>query len=232
MHASARRTAALVACIVALGACASSAPEATRAIVPDVPATVEPTARYLFYLHGSIVEEQGANARGRYGEYRYQWIVEALADRGFVVISEVRPRAPVMPYAATVAAQIAKLRTAGVPAEHITVTGMSKGGAITVLTTAIAGEPDARFVIMAGCGHVDGFDLAGGFRRIGRRPQGHVLSLYDRSDDLATSCARFFPASAGLTFEEVAFDAHRGHALFYTPDPLWLDRLVRFAHAR
>src|SRR5204863_1158625 len=46
--------------------------------------------RYLFYLHGRIVEDQGPNGvdtiRG-FGPYRYQAIVDSLRKRNFVVIA-------------------------------------------------------------------------------------------------------------------------------------------------
>ena len=50
-------------------------------------------ARYLFYLHGKIVEDQGLPAVSEeFGEYRYKAILEALQSYGFVIISELRPR--------------------------------------------------------------------------------------------------------------------------------------------
>ena len=229
-EASTRALLAALALLVC--ACASTSTTARRHIVQDVPATIDPTARYLFHMHGSIVEDLGPNAQGRYGQYRYHWTIEALADRGFVVISEVRPRTQVLTYATRVAGQVAKLRAAGVPADHITVTGISKGGDITVLTTALIGDPNVRFAVMAGCGRLDVFNVAGGLRTLGRRPQGRVLSIYDRQDTEAGSCARFFTETPGLTFKETVLDVGRGHALFYTPEPVWLDRVVEFAMGR
>jgi len=183
-------------------------------------------------MHGLIVELQGPNAQGRYGQYQYHWTVEALADHGFVVISEVRSRTQIQTYAATVARQVAKLRAGGVPADHITVTGISKGGEITVLTTAAIGDPEVRFVVLAGCGRLDVFNVSGGLEALGRRPQGRVLSIYDRSDREAGSCARYFPQAPGLAFEEVVLDVGRGHALFYTPERVWVDRVVEWALGR
>jgi hypothetical protein len=215
-----------------LSACVSMSGGQRRQIFPDVPPTIDANARYLFHMHGSIVEEQGPNARGRHGQYRYDWVLEALADRGFVVIGEVRSATRVLTYANMVAGQVAKLRGAGVPADHITVTGMSKGGAITMLTSAVIGDPEVRFVVMAGCGRLDVFNVAGGLRALARRPQGRVLSIYDRNDTEAGPCAHYFTASPGLVFKEVVLDVGRGHALFYTPEPVWVDRVVEFALGR
>lgn len=222
-------TAVLATLALMVSACASMSANQRRHIFQDVPVTIDANARYLFHMHGSIVEDQGPNAQGRYGQYRYYPTLEALADRGFVVISEVRSRTQILTYATTVASQVAKLRAAGVPASHITVTGISKGGEITVLSTAAIGDPDVRFVVMAGCGRLDMFNVAGGLKALGRRPQGRVLSIYDRSDREAGSCARYLAEAPGLTFKEVVLDDGRGHALFYTPERVWLDRVVEWA---
>jgi hypothetical protein len=98
-----------------------------REIFDDVPSTIDPGARYLFHMHGWVVEEYGPVGAVRTG-YWWHWTVEAFADRGFVVISEARPHVEAEDYALKVARQVARLRAAGVPSDHITVTGMSKGG--------------------------------------------------------------------------------------------------------
>src|SRR4051812_10850128 len=51
--------------------------------------------RYIFYLHGKIVEDQGANAvdtvRG-FGAYQYENILAVFRKEAFVVISEIREK--------------------------------------------------------------------------------------------------------------------------------------------
>ena len=57
------------------------------------PASIDPAKRYLFYLHGKIIEDQGLPAISpSYGEYEYEAILEKLRGHGFVVISEQRPK--------------------------------------------------------------------------------------------------------------------------------------------
>jgi len=57
------------------------------------PAKIDPAQRYLFHLHGKIIEDQGLPAISPvFGEYRYEEILEALENYGFVVISEQRPK--------------------------------------------------------------------------------------------------------------------------------------------
>lgn len=56
--------------------------------------------RFLFYLHGRIVEEQGAEAVSeQFGPYAYREILQAFSDRGFSVRSEVRENTDVHEYA-------------------------------------------------------------------------------------------------------------------------------------
>jgi hypothetical protein len=57
------------------------------------PTSIEPTNRYMFYLHGKIIEDQGIPAVSpEYGTYEYEAILEKLASFGFTVISEQRPK--------------------------------------------------------------------------------------------------------------------------------------------
>lgn len=59
----------------------------------DMPPTINPSARYLLFLHGRIVKERGPHGEHPlYGPYDYYGLVQAFADRGFTVISEIRPR--------------------------------------------------------------------------------------------------------------------------------------------
>ena len=80
----------VLATMVGVAACASMSVHPHREIFDDVPATIDPGARYLFHMHGWVVEEYGPAGAVRTG-YWWRWTVEALADRGFVVISEARP---------------------------------------------------------------------------------------------------------------------------------------------
>lgn len=94
----------------------------------EVLRTADPQARYLFYLHGDIMETQGKGASSpRYGVYLYDHIIEHYEDRGLVAIEEVRPKVNPVKYAAKIVTQIRQLMAAGVPAGHITVAGFSKG---------------------------------------------------------------------------------------------------------
>ena len=74
-----------------------------------MPEHPNPAARYLIYLHGSIIQTQGRRpTHPDYGVYEYDEILDALAARGFQVISEARPAGTKVPaYAEKVAARCA-----------------------------------------------------------------------------------------------------------------------------
>src|SRR6476620_8347805 len=81
---------------------------AAGSVLTAPPATPDPEQRYVFYLHGKILEEAGRNARNpRWGAYEYDAILEQLGAHGALVISELRPRnTDVARYAAKVATQV------------------------------------------------------------------------------------------------------------------------------
>jgi len=94
--------------------------------------TAVPT-KYLFYLPGGIVLEQGPNSVSQYfGPYLYWEILDTLRHRVFTVISEVKPGTPDSVYTERVSKQIDSLLYAGVLPEHITVLGASAGAYITL----------------------------------------------------------------------------------------------------
>lgn len=221
-----------VTLLLAVSILARSADGADRAIYADVPPTIDPAARYLFHMHGRAIEVQGPTAKTPWGTYLYTDVVGTFADRGFVVISEVRPpTTQLASYARTVAAQVAKLLSAGVPPENITVTGFSKGGAIAVLTTAMIENPRVSFVVMAGCLLAGGGRTLADLTAIGQ-PQGRIFSIYDEGDTEAGSCASNFAEKPGVTFKETVMHEGHGHGLFLTPKKVWLDPVVNWALRR
>lgn len=197
--------------------------EAAGAIYSDVPERVDASKRYLFYLHGRIVELQGRKAVSpEFGPYEYDAILQALAEPGFEVISEIRPPTTGLEYAKKVAAAVRRLLLARVPADHVTVAGFSKGGGLTLVTAAELAEPRVNFVVMAICGGDTANELAG-------RLKGRMLSIYDASDTLAGSCARFLPQGASGTSREIVLHVGKGHGTFFTPRKEWLDPLRDWA---
>ncbi len=206
-------------------AAAKTIPDAR--ILTEAPQTPDPKARYLFYLHGRIIEDQGGEnaVSPEFGRYEYAEILDTFADRGFVVISEVRPKnTNVIQYAQKIAEQINSLLKGGVPPANITVAGASKGGAITHKISSILHNKDLNFVLLAGCGegYHEGFDID---------LAGNVLSVYDYKDNKgAGSCADFFTKSKDINHhKEIELKLGTGHGILYKPLEEWVEPTVQWA---
>lgn len=201
----------------------------TAAVVPGavlerVPESPDPEARYVIYLHGRIIEDSGPRPEHpSFGVYEYASILDHLAAEGLQVISEIRPAGTdVRRYAARVVEQIERLHAGGVPMERITVVGFSKGGGIALAAAALLDRPDARFVLMAICGDWLYDDP-------GLRLRGRVLSIYEASDAIGSSCRRLFERSPeGLDYDEIRIDTGERHGAFYRPRQEWMKPLLEW----
>jgi hypothetical protein len=216
----------LRALVVAGGLVLSAAPAPAQrgSILADVPAQVRPGARYLIYVHGRIVEEQGAHPTDeRFGVYEYQRILDTLAASGAEVIAEQRPQGTdFRAFGARVADQVRRLLAAGVPAERIAVVGFSKGGAIAMIASARLADPRVTFVFLGSCG-----DWVVGRDDVDVR--GRILSIYEASDERGTSCEPLFAqADQPCGHREIRIDTGAGHGAFFRPRPEWLDPLFEW----
>ena len=192
-------------------------------VVRSLPEKIDPRQDYLIYLHGRIIEEEGLRPTSpEFGVYEYEKILTGFAGRGFVVISEARPRGTDPgAYADKVVGQVRALLHAGVPPAHIAVVGFSKGGGIALLTASRLAEPKVNFVILAGCGGETPPEIA-------QRLQGRILSMFDASDDRAATCKKAFAQAKGpLAQEEEVLKLGTGHGAFYRPGD-WLERAARW----
>jgi hypothetical protein len=214
---------------------AADQPAAAPVVLRDVPGRIDAGARYLFYLHGRIVETGGVRPRHpRHGFYEYEEILRTLAARGFHVVSESRAAdTEHVGYARKVVSQINRLLAAGVPARNVTVVGASKGGAIAAFVSTLLKNRDVNFVVLAGCG--DG----GPYRQHKVNLHGRVLSIYDTADEfggaggVGVSCAKYYKQSTGLTeSREIAVKLGVGHGLLYKPSKGWVDPAVEWANGR
>jgi hypothetical protein len=199
-------------------------------IFETIPSRIDATSRYLFYLHGAILEgTKGHAVSPKFGVYEYENILAAFAREGFTVISELRRKgtAPEK-YAVKVASQVNELLKAGVPPERITIVGASRGGGIAMIASALVKNRDVNFVILASC--------AGSrfFKNIDPDLYGNVLSIYDRDDDTgAGSCERFVQQSSGINrHQEIVLTTGLGHGIVYHPSKNWLDPLFNWAASR
>lgn len=194
-------------------------------IYESVPKNVDSTARYLFFLHGKIVEQKGVPASSKkYGDYEYMKMLQIFADAGFEVISEARSKgADINDYSSKISDSVEKLIDAGIPAKNITVSGFSKGGRMTLLISSLLENKDVNFVVLAGCRTSD-------IDNLGLSPIGRIMSIYDSNDDTFGTCAEIF-ASGGddLITNELVLSIGDGHRVFYQPLDEWVQPMIKWA---
>jgi hypothetical protein len=217
----------LISLVVFVAACGAEDPPPAKAspqIFADVPAEVDPGARYLIYLHGAIIETEGVRpTHPRFGVYEYEEILATFAERGFVVISEARPTGTARTvYAALVVGQVEALLTAGVPPEHVTVVGFSKGGGIAITASSLLANDRLNFVFMGACGqwYESKPEIV---------PRGRLLGLREASDELVGPCETLFDRAVGGERREVVTELGGGHGAFYRPHPEWIEPVVEWA---
>jgi acetyl esterase/lipase len=222
-------------CAVFLSSCATStAPRGTipslpprGSILADVPAQPRTDARYLIYLHGRIIEEKGRRpVDERFGIYEYDQILDRLAASGAEVIAEQRPQGTdFRAFGAHVADQVRALLAAGVPPERISVVGFSKGGAIAIITAALLRNPRINFVFMGACGDwLDGRDDVA--------IEGRILSIYEASDELGTSCQPLFKRVQGVgERREIMINTGARHGAFYRVREEWMTPVLAWSRA-
>ncbi len=190
------------------------------AILADTPEKPDPARRYVFYVHGRIVEQQGrAAASPDFGRYEYDRILAALARPGFDVIAELRSPESSDAFAQRLAAQVRRLRASGVPAERIALVGASRGGFLALAAAAEVQHPGLTLVVLAGGGAPS--------VALGPRLRGRVLSIYDSRDRFEPSCRATFAAAPALTAaREIVVRRGWDHGLLYRPRREWLEPAV------
>ena len=184
-----------------------------------------PEARYIYYLHGKIVEDSGPRGVSpRFGAYDYPGIISALSASGLTVISEVRARdTDPSAYADKVVADIRRKIAAGVAPSRITVAGASKGGVIATLVSSRLRVGGVRYVLMANCN-----DWL--IRTFHPRLSGAVLSIYEASDEIGGTCRPLVRQSPVVRrFQEIRLNTGLGHGIVYRPLPAWVRPTVSWA---
>jgi len=221
----------LIVSLFILAGCSSSQVSTPEGINHShFPTEINPDGYYLFYLHGKILEDQDLPAVSpEYGEYKFQEILEAFQDEGFIVIGELRAAdTDGYQYAEGVAEQVEELLDAGVPAERITIVGASKGAGITIYISHLLKDPDINYVLLAIC-HPDVLKQLFNDRI---HLTGNVLSIYDSVDRYAGSCQTLFEFSEGkglLAHDEIQLSMELGHGLLYQPYQEWIGPTLEWA---
>jgi hypothetical protein len=195
-------------------------------ILKDIPRNIDVKGRYLFYLHGLIVENEGVRPTSpKFGVYEYEEILDTFRNKGFIVISEPRPKGTdPEQYAAKVIEQIKSLLKAGVAPQHIIVVGASRGGGIAMITSMRLKNRQVKFAILAACGD---WEI---YKKVGIDLWGAILSVYDVKDDSAGTCSDFFKKSTGISNQkEVVLKLGLGHGILYRPLKEWVDLVTEWA---
>ncbi len=207
-----------------LAAVAAPARAQRGAILTAVPEQPRTDATYIIYLHGRIIEEKGRRPTDeRFGVYEFQQIIDTLAASGGQVIAEQRGAGTdFLKFGAHVAAQVRELISKGVPPERISVVGFSKGGGIAIVASAMLADPRITFVFLAPCGdwlhNRDDVDVGG-----------RILSIYEKTDELGTSCQPLFKrATAPGVRRELMINTGLGHGAFFRPRAEWLGPLLEW----
>ncbi len=179
----------------------------------------------LFYLHGMIVENQGANARHpEYGSYEYENILESFRSEGFHVISEIRPaNTDINDYATKVVAQINELIEQGTDPGQITVVGASKGSMIAMVASTQLRRNDVNFVFMAACNEWSANNLS-------LSPCGRILSIYEESDEIGRTCDQIVGARDCVSeYKEIRLENGMKHGFLFKPLPEWVEPAAAWA---
>jgi dienelactone hydrolase len=162
-----------------------------------------------------------------FGAYDYDGILDAFAQEGFIVISQVRRGDMGKAAVDWTVEQVEHLVATGVRPDRITVVGFSKGGGITLEAARRAQLDAVNYVILAGCS-----TNAEWVRRVSDGLRGRILSMYDRSDRFAPSCRALFAAAEELReTEEVVLELGLDHGLFYRPREEWMSRIRSWARS-
>jgi hypothetical protein len=185
---------------------------------------INPSQKYLFYLHGGIVQEQGANAVSpQFGAYKYQNIVDTLTLFGYQVISEVRLKGiDEISYAEKVEKQIDTLLRAGVTPANIIVVGASQGAYIAIEIAWKLKNPKIKYVIMALCWEYS----LDHFSKYKSELCGDFLSIYESSDRKGSCDALLMDKHCKAGYKEIKLDMGNGHGFIFKPFPEWVLPLV------
>jgi len=178
--------------------------------------------RYALYFHGRLIEDHGLPAVSpEHGPYEYEAILDRLTQAGFTVLSEIRgSNANVNEHAERAVARVDSLLRTGVPPDHITLVGASKGAYIAALTSHLARNPELNVVLLAGCSA----ETVAYMRENGIDLYGDVLAIRDIVDtEAAGPCADVFAFSDGVCRgEDLVVKLGVGHGLIFRPYDEWV----------
>jgi len=199
-------------------------------IYADFPTKIDPSASYVFYSHGYIVEGDNPkpiNTKQGWGVYDFPMVKQALADESYHLVAYHREKnTDEFKYAVKLEKQVRQLIKAGVDAKKITLIGFSRGAFITGLTSDKLSDIGVNTVLLAGCGRL----ISSNHSDI--KVYGDVLSIYEETDRSHT-CKRLHNKSTHVdSFEEIKINTGLSHGAFYRPLSVWVDPIKSWIKSR
>ena len=203
----------------------SSNVAASETFLTAPPSQPDLTKKYLFYLHGAIIERGELNpTHPQFGIYNMTSIRNALKqEENIVLISAQRaPKTNPREYSKQLALEIRQLLALGVSASNITIAGFSKGGGIAILTSSLMQHKDINYVFMASCNNRV-------FSNMDIKASGRVLSIFETSDNIGISCTPLMDRSPSVSqFKEIQLSTGKHHGAFYVPRAQWVNPLLNW----
>ncbi len=197
-----------------------------QTITPNIPEKINKSQKYLIYLHGGIVQDLGADAVSEdFGRYEYHKILEVFKERGFNVISEVRPKeTEITEYAEKLSEQIKTLKRRGVAEKNIVIVGASLGAYMTIEAANKLKMKKVKYVLIGLCSEyaIDRYSKYKGNLR------GSFLSIYEESDQKGTCQTLFEPLHRKSKFREIKINTGKGHGFLFRPYKEWVDPLFQW----
>lgn len=213
---AARLRSLLAIAAIALAADAASAEGGT--ILNQLPETIDPDGRYVFYAHGAVAEGTPVERpySADWGTYKRPELEAALSDPAWQLVVHRRPRrAPVNGSAMRIIKAIERLIDQGVAADHIALVGFSKGGQITSIATTRMEEHQVRVVLLGTCW--DWLEKAPNVQVAGT-----ILSVRDESDKTISCDGLAKRGDRVLSFEEIVTNIGDRHGSFFAPHDEWV----------
>jgi len=191
-----------------------------------IPKKVDPSKKYLFYLHGGVVQEYGVYAVSKdYGAYEYLKILDTLSSYGYIVISERRPKGTdEVEYAEKVSKQVDTLLKGGVAPENIIVVGASQGAYITIEAANMLKNQQIKYAVLAVCNEYN----VNYYSKYNKELCGNFLSIYESSDHKGSCNKLLMEQHCKSGYEEVRLDMGNGHGFIFRPYQEWVHPLVKW----
>lgn len=174
--------------------------------------------KYIFYLHGQIIEQQGLDAHSdRFGKYAFEEIVDSLKEITPNVVADVRDsNVHFVQYCDKVSSQIDSLIQNGLDPSQITVIGASKGGLMAMYLSH--SKTNAINYVLLGCNNLL-VEQENEWKLNGR-----ILAIYESSDLIAgRSYDHWIEQSpSAVEFKQIELNSGLGHGFLYRPIAGWL----------